>query len=111
MYFLEQLKRRRGQTDRNLIYLVYNRGLIVTKTKPDGVTINLKNGTWTFEKDPHAERRGPYKIGTDSRYLERNDKWGPVGVYNQKDFRHIKNMVFDITEHTREDGMHTIEVD
>ncbi len=96
---------------RDLIYLVYDRGLQVTKTKPDDVVIDLKNGTWTFGKEPHVERRGPFKIGTDSRFMTWNHKWGPIGVYNQKDFRHIESMVFRIIDHTSQDSMHAVEVD
>jgi len=90
----------RGQRQKfykkNLVFLSHgNPYLQMTKSPPEGLALDLVNGTWDFERDAQFGK-GPFKIGRDTRYYSPNHKWGPIGVYDITNFDHIKAMAHQI---------------
>lgn len=100
---MAKTQKRQKYLKKNLIFLSCDRGIHISKKCPEGVTFDLVKGTWMFEKDPHSERRGPFKIGTDTRFVERNHQWGPIGAYDMTRFQHIETMLFEALQHSSRD--------
>lgn len=85
---------------KNLVFLCYDRGIKITRTVPEGVILDLKQGTWSFPEDTHFGNR-LFEIGTETRYVADNHKWGVIGVYDMTRFRHIELLIFEVEKLSR----------
>lgn len=86
---MTQGKPRQKYLKKNLIFLCYYHcRLLITKTQPEEVTLDLANGTWSFQIEGREEQ---FEIGGIYRYDQCN--WGPIAVYDQSNFAHIKSLI------------------
>jgi hypothetical protein len=81
-----------------LIYLITGNCTVeATGSKPDEVSVDLANKTWTHERLP----KRTFKIG-QTRNLTRESHEGIIGVFDADNFDHLKEMVAATSSHMRD---------
>jgi hypothetical protein len=93
-------ERKAKAAERNLLYLKYKLYppfviTELTEEPPEGVTVNTKAETWSFEGNV-------YSIGTMRRQCDRAAQYGPIGVYDRTNLLHLNNMISVVRIVTKE---------
>lgn len=77
-----------------LAFLVFrNCHVMVINEIPEDILVDEGKGEWFFS-NKESGKRGPWKLG-HARYINSENRYGTIGVYDLENFKHLDSMVRD----------------